>query len=113
MMRISVAILRIAAAFAASCSRQTEKPMSQKQLRETQDALVEVNRMLVQKDKQKIINYIKEHNLTLKESPTGLWYGITRAGSGVGVKDGMTVTIDYDVTLLDGTLCYSSDSLGS
>ncbi|HLO57180.1 MAG TPA: FKBP-type peptidyl-prolyl cis-trans isomerase [Bacteroidales bacterium] len=112
-MRINVLFLLTVALVTGSCSRQPERQITEKEVRETQNAMVEVNRMLVQKDKQKITDYMRQHNLSLQESETGLWYGITKKGTGEPVKDGMTVTLEYDVRLLDGTRCYSSDSLGN
>lgn len=111
-MRINILFLLIVALIAGNCSRQPDRQITEKQVRETQNAMIEVNRMLVQKDMQKITDYIKQQNLSMQESETGLWYGITRKGTGEPVRDGMTVTIEYESELLDGTRCYSSDSLG-
>jgi gliding motility-associated peptidyl-prolyl isomerase len=111
-MRINVLFLLIVALITGNCSSQPDRQITEKQVRETQNAMVEVNRMLVKKDKQKIADFIKQRNLSLQESETGLWYGITRKGTGETVREGMTVALEYDVELLDGTRCYSSDSLG-
>jgi FKBP-type peptidyl-prolyl cis-trans isomerase len=43
---------------------------------------------------------------------TGLWYEIVKKGNGTKAKAGQKATITYSVDLLDGTHCYSSDSLG-
>ena len=48
----------------------------------------------------------------MKMTETGLWYMIYKEGIGEKVKAGAEVSIDYNVWLIDGTLCYSSDSLG-
>jgi FKBP-type peptidyl-prolyl cis-trans isomerase len=96
----------------SQCSRRHEAP-SEQQVRETEEALVGVNRMLVQKDREIIRDYISKHNLNLQESESGLWYGITKKGTGNPVKDNSLVTLDYKVYLLNGKLCYSSDSLGN
>ncbi len=45
-------------------------------------------------------------------SGTGLWYQIYQKGNGAPAKTGKMASINYKVWLLDGTLCYSSDSLG-
>jgi FKBP-type peptidyl-prolyl cis-trans isomerase FkpA len=94
------------------CSRNTEKNLTNEQIRETEEALIGANRMLLQKDKDRIKEYMAEHDLSLRETETGLWFEIIKNGNGTQVQDGMLLTIDYKVSLLDGTVCYSSDSLG-
>jgi FKBP-type peptidyl-prolyl cis-trans isomerase FkpA len=94
------------------CCRGNEPSVTEKEIRDTEEALVGANRMLVQKDRKRITEYIKQRNLTLKESESGLWYGITQNGNGSKVQENMLVTLAYNVSLLNGTSCYSSDSLG-
>jgi FKBP-type peptidyl-prolyl cis-trans isomerase FkpA len=94
------------------CSRKNENPLTPDQIREAEEALVHANRALLKKDKARIIEYIDNHNLALKETQSGLWFEIIRQGEGPEVKEGMQISIDYQVSLLDGTICYRSDSLG-
>jgi FKBP-type peptidyl-prolyl cis-trans isomerase FkpA len=94
------------------CSHNRKGTLTELEIRETQEALVGANRLLVQKDKEKIVSFIRQNNLALKETASGLWYGITRQGSGAKVQKNAHVTIKYRVSLLDGTKCYDSDSLG-
>jgi len=94
------------------CSDKRENKSQNPDLRETQEALVGANRILVQKDRGKIMAYIRSNNLTMKESPSGLWYGIERYGFGMKSQENARVTLKYQVSLLDGTVCYDSDSLG-
>jgi FKBP-type peptidyl-prolyl cis-trans isomerase FkpA len=74
--------------------------------------LADINSYFVQKDRETIQNYIERKNLPMKESQSGLWYYIVNDGSGklFGNKD--KIVFDYTCSLLDGTLCYSSDKLG-
>jgi FKBP-type peptidyl-prolyl cis-trans isomerase FkpA len=73
---------------------------------------MEVNRLLVKKDSARIAEYIKNRNWDMIETKTGLWYKIYEKGTGKKSKEGLYATINYNVELLDGTQCYSSDSLG-
>jgi FKBP-type peptidyl-prolyl cis-trans isomerase FkpA len=102
----------ILSTFLCSCSHKQDKDITAKEIKNTEEALVGANRMLIQKDKAKIEEYIRKQGLSLSESESGLWYEILKAGSGNEIKEGMTVTLSYEVTLLDGTKCYDSDSLG-
>lgn len=94
------------------CSRKTGKEISPEEVRKTEEALVGANRILVKKDREKILAYVRRNNLTMKETQTGLWYGIERYGFGVKSQPDALVTLKYRVSLLDGTVCYDSDSLG-
>jgi FKBP-type peptidyl-prolyl cis-trans isomerase FkpA len=74
--------------------------------------MTELNRYLVQKDREIIGNFIERKGFKMTESPTGLWYLVENEGSGRLFKDGDRIIIFYNCSLLDGTECYSSDQLG-
>jgi FKBP-type peptidyl-prolyl cis-trans isomerase len=94
------------------CSGKKENRLSEQEIREAEEALVGANRILVKKDRERIMAYVRRNNLTMKETQTGLWYGIERSGFGVKSHENALVTLKYKVSLLDGTVCYDSDSLG-
>ncbi len=98
--------------FLLSCSRKQEHAISEAEIRETKEALVGANRLLVQKDKEKIREYLEQHQLNLEETSSGLWYVVTDKGTGNKAEMNNRVTIAYEISLLDGTRCYDSDSLG-
>jgi FKBP-type peptidyl-prolyl cis-trans isomerase FkpA len=95
-----------------NCSGRKRPVVSEQEIRETQEALVGVNRLMVQRDREEITGYLEQHKLNLQESKSGLWYGITSKGQGKPVQTGMRVTLKYNLSLINGTPCYSSDSLG-
>jgi len=72
----------------------------------------DINRYLVQKDRERIENYIGRKNLKMTESPAGIWFSILSEGDGKFLTDNDRVLLEYEVTLLDGTGCYSSNELG-
>jgi FKBP-type peptidyl-prolyl cis-trans isomerase len=72
-----------------------------------------LNRYMIQKDRERIQNYIERKNLKMKQSPTGLWYQIMKEGEGDFLTDNSRISLKYECSLLDGTLCYSSDILGT
>lgn len=76
------------------------------------EALVRLNKYLVKRDADIIRAYIKRHNWTMKETESGLWFGIYKNGNGTKPMKGFRVTLKYKVELIDGTFCYSSDSSG-
>jgi FKBP-type peptidyl-prolyl cis-trans isomerase len=48
----------------------------------------------------------------MNQSPTGLWYQILKEGEGDLFTDNSRIKMTYECSMLDGTLCYSSDKLG-
>lgn len=93
-----------------SCKMQSA---DQKQTRKiTAEDLINANRSLVGKDAAEIKKYLQENNIEMLETQTGLWYKIDKNGEGELASLGDIVEIGYTISLLDGTLCYSSDSLG-
>lgn len=74
--------------------------------------MADLNRYLIQKDRERIENYAERRNLEMTESPSGLWYRIISEGEGELLKDNERVFMEYSCSLLDGTVCYSSDESG-
>jgi FKBP-type peptidyl-prolyl cis-trans isomerase FkpA len=93
-----------------SCRNNPEKPIPGK--KPGKDEMADLNRYLVQKDRERIQNYIERKNLKMTESPTGLWYQILKEGEGDKFTDNDRVVLEYECSLLDGTKCYSSEILG-
>jgi FKBP-type peptidyl-prolyl cis-trans isomerase len=74
--------------------------------------LADMNRYLIQKDRERIGSYIERRGLTMKESASGLWYYIKEEGEGSYFTDNDRIVMEYDCFLIDGTDCYSSKELG-
>jgi FKBP-type peptidyl-prolyl cis-trans isomerase FkpA len=74
--------------------------------------MVDLNRYMVRKDRERIQNYIERKKLKLTETKTGLWYQIIKDGEGETFIDNDRIILDYECSLLDGTGCYSSRELG-
>ncbi len=96
--------------FLVSCIGKSRR--QEEEHNDTKKTLIEVNKILVKKDSEKIAGYIKTRNWDMAETKTGLWYMIYENGSGEKSKEGLDATINYRVSLLDGPECYNSDSLG-
>ncbi len=76
------------------------------------DEMEQINRYMVQKDRERIESYIERKGVNMTLSPHGFWYHIADSGSGDRFGFGDTIVIEYTTTLLDGTVCYSSDESG-
>ncbi len=92
--------------------KSNPKRYSAKEKKEFKENLVKANKGLVKKDQDEIADYISRRGWNMKKSETGLWFEILKQGNGKKAAVGMVAQLRYEVKLLDGTLCYSSDSLG-
>ncbi len=95
-----------------SCQNKTKK-MSLRELQSYEKPLEDVNRYLVRKDEETIRNHCKRRGWDMKLKDSGLWYGILKSSELDSVKSGNLVEIKYQVCMLDGTVLYDSDSLGT
>lgn len=106
----SILLSALATIVMQSCGNGNQKgtglvPMSK-------ESLIKANKGLVSLDKERIEAFVKRHNWDMETSKTGLWYQIYEHGTGDSAQSGKVATLNYEVSLLDGTLCYTSDSIG-
>ena len=80
---------------------------------EINEKLTKMNRIIVENESKKIEDFIKSHSFQTQMTGTGLRYQIYKHGSGEKPGIRSQVEINYKVFLLDGKLCYSSDSTGA
>lgn len=93
-----------------SCRNNPENALST--VRPGKNEMADLNKYLVQKDRERIQNYISRKNLKLTESVSGMWYQIIKEGEGSYFTDNNKVVMEYECSLLDGTSCYSSKESG-
>jgi FKBP-type peptidyl-prolyl cis-trans isomerase len=74
--------------------------------------LMNVNKKLVDRDAAEIKKYADSAGLDMKTTETGLWYRIKKEGIGEKASKGRVITLEYKVSLLDGTVCYTSEKDG-
>lgn len=72
-----------------------------------------VNRQLALAERTRIDGFIERKGWQMGETGTGLRYTILDDGIGQTARDGQRATVNYRVSLLDGTVVYSSDSAGA
>lgn len=76
------------------------------------EEMAELNKYMVQKDRERIQNFIERKSLEMTESESGLWYQVLSEGSGDYLTDNDRIIMEYECSLIDGTLCYSSKESG-
>ena len=103
-------LIVLISAVIVSCSNGNEKKTVHSQPGKSD--MADLNRYMVRKDRERIQNYIERKNLMMTETKTGLWYQIIKNGEGENFGEKDKIIMDYECSLLDGTLCYSSKELG-
>ncbi|MFM9007134.1 MAG: FKBP-type peptidyl-prolyl cis-trans isomerase [Bacteroidota bacterium] len=80
---------------------------------EIREGLMERNRRLLSEEMEAIRSYVDRRGLNMDTTSTGLYYAILKQGDGKAASLLDRVSVQYTLGLLDGTLCYSSDSTGN
>lgn len=99
----------------SSCGNHAGSDKKKEQLdpKQYKQVLEKVNKYEVTKESDEINQYVAHHNWQMQRTGTGLRYIIIEKGNGVQPKSGDFVSVNYKISLLDGTVCYSSEKDGS
>jgi FKBP-type peptidyl-prolyl cis-trans isomerase len=92
-----------------SCNNAYEKGKKEKDPQQVKQTLMDANKILDQKESDEIDAYAKQHNWAVQQTGTGLRYWIYKKGNGELAKTGQWAKVHYKISLLDGTVCYSSE----
>ena len=105
---VSIAIISVFL-FACRNGSENKNPV----YKPNKNDMADMNNFLVQKDRERIQSYFERKGLSMKETPTGLWYNIIKEGNGNFLNDNDRIRYEYDCSLLDGSKCYNSQELGA
>lgn len=87
--------------------------MSPAERKRFNDSLIQENRKLARMEDRAIQDYIERREWDMKKSGSGLRYMTLEEGNGKEAEKGMVAKVNYQVELLSGRVCYSSDSAGA
>jgi FKBP-type peptidyl-prolyl cis-trans isomerase FkpA len=76
------------------------------------DSLINRNKRAIEYEDQQIRQYISRMGWQMLETGTGLRYTIIEKGNGPKANPGNLAHIDYELRLITGELCYSSQKTG-
>lgn len=77
------------------------------------DQFVRANRLVTQKENDEMDYYTKTHKMPFVKTPSGVRYFVYKpSAKGDSIKKGMSITMNFQVKLLNGTECYSSATEG-
>ena len=119
-MKIAVYIVMIIGSVCVlqSCGGSHNKPSKKTDIgsKAFQDKLIDANKMYVKKESDEIDQYVKRKEWDMITTGTGLRYMIIKKGTGELAKEDSSFNkfakVKFKVSLLNGTICYSSDSTG-
>ena len=96
-----------------SCGNDRVKQKQDVDPDKLKEQLVKVNKYEMEKESDEINQYILHHNWQMQKTGTGLRYMFLKNGTGDSARSGDLVKVNYNISLLDGTQCYSSDKNGA
>lgn len=102
-------VLLVAVACGNDKQTQQQAEPNRQQIKEQ---MVRVNKVQTYNEESQIQDFLGRYKYPVKTTDTGLRYYIYKKTEGVQPGEHSIVQIDYTVKLLDGTVCYSSDSTG-
>lgn len=76
------------------------------------EPLMKVNKKISESEKRDIDAFVKRKGWPMTETGTGLMYSVYRQGNGPKIESGDLVVVEFEISLLNGKLCYSSEETG-
>ena len=76
------------------------------------EPLINANKLSVKRESDEIDQYVKFKGWDMITTGTGIRYMIYKHGDGALAKTGQQAKMNFKVSLLDGTLCYTSEKNG-
>jgi FKBP-type peptidyl-prolyl cis-trans isomerase FkpA len=103
-----VSFMAVALFFASeSCKKRAQLPSNKyKVVDSTGIEMTKLNSVLSDVENEDINRYVKKSGLDFKTTSTGLRYCITKHGNGSSIGKTDKVVVDYDIKLVDGSVCY-------
>ena len=94
---------------ATSCRNSNSRQQPVRSISNTKEALMRINKSLNSADKDRIEHYIKNASIEeMNVSQTGLYHLVYGEANGKQVETNDIVELEYSISLLDSTTCYSS-----
>ncbi|MBS1638332.1 MAG: FKBP-type peptidyl-prolyl cis-trans isomerase [Bacteroidetes bacterium] len=93
-----------------SAENKQQAPVDKEKLKQQ---FIKANQQVLQKENDEMDYYQKTHQLQFINTGSGLRYFVYKASAkGDSIREGDVVTMNYTVSLMDGTECYSSGESG-
>ncbi|MBT3244378.1 MAG: hypothetical protein HN352_14605 [Bacteroidetes bacterium] len=109
----TIKIVSIVVLLALIGSCQSKKVQNIEEPPPSEETLIKINQQFIKEDIDRIKAAAKKRLWDLEETEIGVFYQILAKGDGPLPKNGDEVSFSYRTELLNGVLCYSSDSAGA
>jgi FKBP-type peptidyl-prolyl cis-trans isomerase FkpA len=110
-MRIFSIILCVCCITSCKPEEPVEKPVFNKE--KVKNQFIKANQQVVIKENDEMDYYQKSHQMQFTKTTSGIrYYVYTPSLKGDSIKSGDVIKINYTISLLDGTICYSSKTDG-
>lgn len=98
-----------------SCGpKQDQKQHEEIDQAKLKQQFIKANQQVVVKENDEMDYYQKSHHMTFVKTTSGIRYYVYQpSAKGDSINDGDIIKINYTVSLLDGTECYSSKTDGA
>lgn len=91
---------------------RNELPPQQVSYADIEEQLIQENKNRVLREQEEINAFVEKKGWPMQESGTGLRYWLREDQEGDIAEPGQIATVHFNVELLDGTPCYTSDEKG-
>src|SRR4051812_5893540 len=99
----------------ASCQPKTkeEKPQYRINEKAIKAQFEEANKLVIQKENDEMDYFARSHQMDFVRTNSGIRYFVYKASAkGDSIREDSVITMDFTLSLLDGTECYSSEKEG-
>lgn len=111
--KCSYVLIAILTILVCACKNDSKPQQKKITVAEAKEKLIRINKTLNTNDSTAIQNYLKEKKLDgFETSQTGLYHLVYGEANGKQVETGDIVKLVYTISLLDGTICYKSETDG-
>lgn len=98
----------------ASCGNKHQINEEQPIVTDTlSEQLLHSNKRISAKERLDIDNFVRRKQWPMTETGTGLRYSVYSEGKGRQVVSGDLVSVEFEISLLNGKICYSSEETGA
>lgn len=98
--------------YIASCDSRNAEQVKGVNYDTLREPLINANKLSVKRESDEIDQYVKFRGWNAITTGTGIRYMIYKHGDGELASTGKQAKISYTVSLLNGTLCYTSEKSG-
>ena len=98
--------------FLVNCGWREQAVSEKPPVDPSKEQLLGANRQLLERDAELIQRFVQRRNWQMNQSESGLYYWVYEKQDDMPAKKGDMISLDYELYLLDGTLCYSSKDRG-